>query len=342
MSLNNIDLMNKRFNGTDPLYKNNNIELTKNLQNRLEAQGGLNQQDRMIKDKRRSLNRALTYSYQRAFVKKEGQEEYVKALINPNKLKPDYDDKIISIGFETGFGVGDVFEWKNTNTFWLIYLQDLEELAYFRGDIRKCSYEINWSENGNNFKTYAAIRGPVETAIRNNQTHNLSLDTPNYTINFLVPKTNENLQYFKRYQTFYLQDASLAEPIKWRVETVDSISTPNIIEITAQEYYINASTDDVENGIVDGLVKPLKPNTEAVDKIIVGKTFIKPHIEATYEYNGPIENAQNIWTVSKDCPVLIIEKNQDFITLVWDSNFSGQFELSKGEYTKTIVVETLF
>jgi hypothetical protein len=173
----------------------------------------------------------------------------------------------------------------------LIYLQDLEELAYFRGDIRKCSYEINWSENGNNFKTYAAIRGPVETAIRNNQIHNLSLDTPNYTINFLVPKTDENLKFFKRYQTFYLQDVSLAEPIKWRVETVDSISTPNIIEITAQEYYINASTDDVENGIVDGLVKPLKPNTEAVDKIIVGKTFIKPHIEATYEYNGPIENA---------------------------------------------------
>jgi hypothetical protein len=27
----------------------------------------------------------------------------VRALINPNKLKQDYDDKIISIGFEHGF-----------------------------------------------------------------------------------------------------------------------------------------------------------------------------------------------------------------------------------------------
>jgi hypothetical protein len=44
----------------------------------------------------------------------------VRALINPNKLKLDYDDKIISIGFEHGFKSGDVFEWCNTNTYWLI------------------------------------------------------------------------------------------------------------------------------------------------------------------------------------------------------------------------------
>jgi hypothetical protein len=46
----------------------------------------------------------------------------VRALINPNKLKQDYDDKIISIGFEYGFKCGDVFEWVGTKTHWLIYL----------------------------------------------------------------------------------------------------------------------------------------------------------------------------------------------------------------------------
>jgi hypothetical protein len=35
-------------------------------------------------------------------------------------------------------------------------------LAYFRGDIRKCSYEIELEDGS---KTYAAIRGPVETKI---------------------------------------------------------------------------------------------------------------------------------------------------------------------------------
>ena len=105
-------------------------------------QGGMTQQDRMIADKRWSLNHALTYSYQAARVKRLDRADVMPALINPNKLKQDYDDKIISIGFEHGFKPGDVFEWANTGTKWLIYLQDLTELAYFRGDIRKCSHEV--------------------------------------------------------------------------------------------------------------------------------------------------------------------------------------------------------
>ena len=102
--------------------------------------GGLHQQDRMIVDKKKSLDRAVLYGYQAAKVKKVNTNNSVRALINPNKVKQDYDDKIISIGFEHNFSVGDVFLWENTNTHWLIYLQDLTELAYFKGDIRKCQY----------------------------------------------------------------------------------------------------------------------------------------------------------------------------------------------------------
>ena len=74
--------------------------------------------------------------------------------------------EIISIGYEYGYRPGTVFEWYNTGTYWLIYLQDLTELAYFRGDIRRCSYTIDWiGEDGQVYSTYAAIRGPVETKI---------------------------------------------------------------------------------------------------------------------------------------------------------------------------------
>ena len=109
---------------------------------RMGQAGGNRQQERMIKDKRRSFDRAVWYSYQAAEVVRTDAENRkpVRALINPNKLKQDYDDKIISVGFEYDFKCGDVFEWLGTNTHWLIYLQDLTELAYFRGDIRKCSY----------------------------------------------------------------------------------------------------------------------------------------------------------------------------------------------------------
>ena len=134
---------------------------------RLQQAGGNIQQERMIKDKRRSLDHAVWYSYQAAEVVKTDATDRkpVRALINPNKLKQDYDDKIISVGYEYNFAPGTVFEWIGTNTFWLIYLQDLTELAYFRGDIRKCSYQIVWEDESGTHCTYAAVRGPVETKI---------------------------------------------------------------------------------------------------------------------------------------------------------------------------------
>jgi len=50
------------------------------------------------------------------------ESDPVRALINPNKLKADYDEKILSTGLENGFKTGDIFEWCNTGTYWLIYL----------------------------------------------------------------------------------------------------------------------------------------------------------------------------------------------------------------------------
>ena len=156
------------------------------------------QEDRMIEDKRKTLLRALKYSYQRAYIKNIEWEENksVRALINPNKLKQDYDDKILSVEYDHGFEPGDVFEWKNTGTYWLIYLQDLTELAYFRGDIRKCSYTIDWEDEEGRHRTYAAVRGPVETKINFIQKHGISVDEPNHSLNILMPKNEETLKYF--------------------------------------------------------------------------------------------------------------------------------------------------
>ena len=86
---------------------------------RLCQAGGNRQQERMIQDKRRSLNSAVWNSYQAAEVVKTDAEDRkpVRALINPNKLKADYDDKIISVGYEYEFQVGTIFEWLGTKTF---------------------------------------------------------------------------------------------------------------------------------------------------------------------------------------------------------------------------------
>ena len=71
-----------------------------------------------------------------------------------------------NVRFKSQVKPGDVFEWYRTHTYWLITLQDVDEIAYFRGEIRRCDYQINWlDDEGNELKTFAAIRGPVETKI---------------------------------------------------------------------------------------------------------------------------------------------------------------------------------
>ena len=39
---------------------------------------------------------------------------------------------------EIGLRPGHTFTWKETDTHWLVYLQYLEELAYFRAAIKSC------------------------------------------------------------------------------------------------------------------------------------------------------------------------------------------------------------
>lgn len=304
----------------------NNLDL---MRARLDYNGGEAQQDRMIKDKKWSMSKALLYSYQGAKVRKLGSETEERALINPNQVKQDYDDKIISIGFESEYTTGTIFEWVNTGTKWLIYLQDLTELAYFKGDIRKCNYEISWKNaNGDIVSTPVALRGPKETSIDSSVLKDISVDSPNHTLNMLLPANEETLAYFKRYARFYLNG------ICWRVEGVDSISMQGIIEIDATEYYANKDTDDLDNGIANGQIITPEPVVSEIE----GETFIKPKKTYTYKYLG---SSKGEWGWDKKLPIAATPNGNELI-LKWTQSYTGQFDLSFGNTTKTIVVESLF
>ena len=321
-----------------------------NVAQQLNAMGGFPQQDRMIRDKYYSLLRALKYSYQGAWIKKLDnyiekddiqEKEPIRALMNPNKLKMDYDDKILSVPFDAGIKIGDIFEWVNTGTYWLVELQDLEELAYFKGEVRKCTYQISWQDEGIIHSTYAAIRGPVETKINFVQKHGISIDSPNYSLYIRMPANEYTIKQFQRYSKFYLQDIITEErKICWRVEATDSISVPGLLEITAVEYFANEDEDDIENGVVGGLiVEPINPNSTAIENIIIGETFIKPKKSYLYEFKGDI-NVLGEWKV--DTKNVSLKTDNNKVEIKWLQNYSGQFNLSYGEYTKTIVVESLF
>ena len=168
-----------------------------------------------------------------------------------------------------------------------------------------------------------------------------------------MPKNKDTLKKFKRYSKFYLQGTvDWEENTCWRVEAIDSFSTPGILEINAVEYYANETTDDVDNGIVDAfIVKPVDPNPEVNETYeVYGETFIKPKKEYTY-YIKNIQ--QGNWYIDTNVPVkytiFINDKGYNSISLKWDQSYSGQFDIwfgnkqkEQAKYKKTIVVESLF
>lgn len=324
------------------------------MKKRLEWQGGIHQEDRMIKSKWVTLQRALKYSYQACTIEMAQPNTMVldadpnaidpdmsifqtaRALINPDKVKQDYDDKIISIDYKYNYEPGDVFEWKATDTFWIIYTEEITEDAYFRGEIRRCRHKIKFKDDqGNWYLTWAAIRGPVETQIDSIQKNQVRIDRPNMSLNILMPLNEKTRQAFDRYSEFLFDGKC------WRVHTTNSISMRNVLEINAGEYYIDRDTDDVEQEMKDGLViEPVDPSPQST---IIGETFIKPRIAETY--TAP--ESGGCWRVLEmGCPVEINQLSDTTVSLIWQKSTSGQFTLqwNKGlsTDTKTIVVESLF
>ena len=300
---------------------------------RLNFRGGAAQQNRMIKDKRETLDRVILYSYQGARTKKIESEEIAPALINPNRVNEDYDDKVISIGYEYGYAAGTIFEWCQTNSYWLIYTQDMTELAYFKGKVRRCRYQIEWKDKDTKEikSTYVAVIGPSENEIDSTIKEKISIDLPNHSLSLLVPNNEDTIKFFKRYSEFYLKDNEIC----WRIEGIDTISCPGIIEVSAMEHYGNEHED--KDGVVGALIQdPQTP--EPTSAQITGEVFIKPRISYTYEYVGD-ETAE--WEYDKSLPIHA-NINGKSISISWTKMYSGQFILKYGSAEKTIVAESLF
>ena len=296
------------------------------------------QRNRMIQDKKRSFHRALLYSYQSGWIKKDAENsEWCRALINPDKVKFDYDEKVLSVDWEYGFKPGDTFEWPmNSQIHWIILKQELTELAYFRGNIRRCQ-EIDTvdPDTGNNIKVYASIRGPVETKINTIQKAGIVADVPNMSLVFYVANTEKNLQLFERYCRFSFAGRT------WMVQAPDAISTPGILEVTAEEDY-NCNHNDLIEKVEDPNEEKEAPTIPQIS----GDTFIKPLQKASYvsnlidpDYNWYVTLASDNKEVAD---VLTWSTDKNVLTVQWTAMVSGQFEIHYGPLVKTVVVESLF
>ena len=312
-----------------------NLELFKK---RAEAANNDRQHNRMVLDRLRSLHRALLYSYQAAWIKKDSEDsEWVRALMNPDKVKFDYDEKIVSVEFQYDFHPGDTFEWgHNTGSHWIILKPEQTELAYLRANVRRCKeLTIKDAETGETYSQWCAIRGPVETKINSIQKAGIVADVPNLTLDIYMKDTPENRRKFKRYCNFEF------DGYFWKVQAPDHVSTPGILEVVAEEDY-----DCKHSELIVEAVDP-NPIVNVNDNAIIGPTYVKPLQQVLYETKEPISDAT--WSIR-----LPAERNKEIddvleysivdnrILVKWISMNSGSYILSCGDLEKTIIVESLF
>lgn len=317
-----------------------------NLRTRLSYAGG-NTEGRMQKDKLRSLKKALFNSYQAETVILADGREF-KCLINPNRLKADYDEKIISIPFEDvclnvgklgkttqgiqtiGMKVGDVFEWKETGTFWITYLQRLEESAYFRANIKKCQFEID--VNGTKYKVY--VRGPVETTIDWEQKKGIVWNNLNYTLTLTITKTEETEAFFHRFSKIKFRGKT------WEVQAIDNISTEGTIDVYLKEHYSNEVEDAYLEEQEENLPEIIPPADDSV--YIAGDSVVYPFDIKEYT----IKNASDGQWMLEGTKARILESTEGKAIIEITSGRSGAVNLlyrrkDKDDIVLPITIESL-
>jgi hypothetical protein len=297
-----------------------------NLNKRLNYRGG-NQEGRMQQRKLETLKKALIYSYQAATAKLSDGREF-RCLINPDKLKENYDDKIISIPFkdiclnaervgktsegqvEVGMKAGDVFEWKETGTHWLVYLQRLEEDAYFRAEIRRCQYEVQVGED--TYKVYVRGPGGADISWHTKQT-GVSWNDLNYDAVMYITRDEKTMEAFQRFDIIEIA----GKP--WEIQMVDRLTTEGIITINLKEYYQNSIKEEAEEKLQE--IEEQKPIEEF---LINGDTAVYPYDEK--EYSIAAEISGGVWEISNKKAVILKQDEKTMkLAIVWGK--SGSFDI---------------
>lgn len=298
--------------------------MSETLNIRLNYYGGKKADNRMVNDKLRTLKKALLYSYQAETAILEDGREF-RCLINPDKLKNDYDNKIISIPFydvclnkeftseptskveePIDMKVGDVFLWKETDSYWLVYLKYMEEEAYFRAEIRLCSSIVTIGEK--DYRAY--IRGPVETKIKWN-VKDFAWNSLNYS-KIAYVKEDEYTSALARH------DIVQVDGLPFEVQAVNKdTASDGIMIIYLAEDYKNTIEDELEK---------IKETKEEFEVEIQGATEVYPFDIKTYSIDIP----GGTWKISNKNARILKEYNsatKSEIKIEVITGRSGQFDI---------------
>lgn len=297
------------------------------ISTRLAYRGGKDQVPRMNADKLDALKKALVRSYQSATaILADGRE--FRCLINPDHLKNLYDDKIISIPFEDvclnaerkgktsegqdiiGMKPGDVFTWKETNTDWLVFLQKLEETAYFRAEIRRCKYTVD--VDGEEYKCYAArpSTNEIDWRVQKEKVWN-DID---YNLLMYITKDEKTEAFFHRFTIVKVN----GKP--WEVQAIDNMSSDGIIIMALKEWY--------QNSIAEAAEQEKKEKEQPIiihkgDPYILGDSVVYPY--ETKEYT--IVNTEGGEWVLGSTKAKILQQDPQTVKVQITTGRSGKFVL---------------
>ena len=295
-------------------------------------------------------------------------EPYFRCLINHDKLKVDYQDKVISIPFEqnsvsidpvkdnkdlleTGFHNGTVFKWVHGNkqewvpdTYWIVYMQYSEQTAYFRGQIRKADEEISIvivnPDGSESQQTYRGwMTGPNETTALWNVKKGVVWNDLNYTKLLYITKDENTLAFFQRFDRININGKPW-EVVAYNENYGTSSSNTNtgIIRVALKETY--TSTDQQ--------IKEFNKEQQTVEATILGPDTVSPYDEnIIYEAkNAAVANWEVLLTEGaagqiSDYVSYTIDGNKLILSVVTTKAYRKGFNIKYGDLVKHITIKSL-
>lgn len=284
-----------------------------------------NAQSRAVGIKQKVLQKAINQSYFGFEVTKPeiSDEKKYKVLITStsSSLGDSEAKKHISSFFEDKFEIGTIVHWLKTNSYWLIYESEKNEIAYFQGKmIEAKSYQIITDDG--KVSTWGSIS---LTDLEGNDMFDRTLITrEDSVLKIMIPSNEQNRKIFVTGKKIKVLDTL------WKIYHVDYITKNGIIIIKAERNFDTNSTDDLiinENNIVND-------NT-----YIDGPNFITPYEEVTYTISDGVEGE---WSIPDNPNIIKTINNDGSLTIVWNNGRKrNDFTISYGEYSKDIIVKSL-
>lgn len=285
-----------------------------------------------------------------------------RCLINHDKLKVAYEDKIISIpffeppvgeneGIETNFHNGTVFKWIHGNkeewtpdTYWIVYMQYSEETAYFRGQIRKADQEIEIitidSQGNQSSMTYRGwMTGPDETSISWNIKKGIVWNDLNYTKILYITKDEDTLAFFQRF------DRVIINGQPWEIQAYNenySKSKNNeyeagIIRVALKEAYTD--TEQFVKERLEEITEVPEQESLIVDPYIEGPTSAKPYDIIKFSAKNFVNDENYKWTISNSALAKIIKISEDnkkvTVEIITSKSSSQGFDINYGNSDST-------